>query len=83
MSAPEVLSDILRGLTPERLRALVFDLAGARGQSVSLSTLLDALLAGRSLGSGEAAWTAQLELQRAIRETTASVAGLRYMEGDS
>ncbi len=83
MNASEIVDDILRGLTSERLRALALELAGKGGESVSLPTLFDALLAGRSLGSGEAAWTAQLALQAGIRRMITGVAGMRYVEGDS
>ena len=81
------LATILASLTPERLAALIHDLAAqqpahARGD-VAVPAIIDALLEGVDLGSPAEAWSAQLELKRALAKAVARIPGMSYVEGDS
>jgi hypothetical protein len=81
------LAPVLAILTPERLAALIRDLAarqpaGSRGD-VSVPHLTAELLRGIDLGSPAEAWAAQLTLQRALAETVALIPDMEYVEGDS
>jgi hypothetical protein len=81
------LQPILATLTPDRLAALVHELAArqpARARdNVSVLDIQEELLQGRDLGSPAEAWEAQLALKRAIADTIAQIPDMEYVEGDS
>jgi hypothetical protein len=87
MDGPDELSRVLADITPERLLGVLSDLdaglpAASRG-AIPVRAVLEALAGGLNLDQGEAGWTAQLALTRAVKETAALTPGVRYFEGDS
>jgi hypothetical protein len=78
------LEGILRRMTPEYLRDMVFRLAARqvtdRRSSVSVPDVLDAMAEGTDLGAGAARWEAHLRLVQA-QETVARIDGLCTLRG--
>ena len=87
MSVEEELQRVLARLTAPALQELVLDLARSQPpdarSSVSLQFIVERLAQGTSIGIGAEGWDAQLRLQEAIRETVATIPGMKYVEGDS
>ena len=87
MGESDDLNRVLAQVTPEHLSdvlaALDVGLPPASREAIPLRAVLEALAGGLNLDEGEAGWTAQLELTRAVKETAAITPGVRYMEGDS
>lgn len=87
MSGRETASRILAALTPERLRALILELAAEQPAdqrtSVNLSVIMDKLAEQHDLGSGSEAWNAQLELKRGLVEMLSKIPEFEFVEGDA
>ena len=81
------LRRILDGLTAERLRTLILDLAKLRPagdhSGVPLPAIMDSLTEGLDLGAGSKGWRAELKLRTAIIDRVAMIPGMEYVEGDS
>ncbi|MFO7695638.1 MAG: hypothetical protein R6X16_00585 [Anaerolineae bacterium] len=87
MDGPDELRRAVADVTPERLSAVLAALdaglpAANRG-AIPVRAVLEGVAGGLELDEGEAGWTAQLALTRAVKETAALIPGVRYFEGDS
>jgi hypothetical protein len=79
----ETLENIIAQLTPERLRALIFELAdkqpaGAR-ETVGVWAIMQALAASAGL-EGALPMDRYLRAQQAIEKTVGQLAGIKYVE---
>lgn len=87
MSAEEIAERIGAGLSPEGLRESILALARRRRtdaeSGVAKCRIVDELLAGRDLGTGPEAWSAELRIKRAIRDAVAQIPDVTYGEGDA
>ena len=87
MGESSELERVLGQVTPERLTQVVTvldaGLPAASSGAIPVRAVLEALAGDLELDQGQAGWTAQLELTRAVRETAAITPGVRYVEGDS
>jgi len=87
VNAPSWLDEVLAGLTPARLYEIIVHLAQTQAtdnrEGVGVPAIMEALAAGRDLGSGSAGWAAHLRLRQAIRDTVALIPRLKYIEADA
>jgi len=87
VNAQEIAEAVVAQLTPDGLRESILALARERPSdaesAVPMFRIVDALLDGRQLGTGPEAWSAELRIKRAIRETVAQMPGFVYVEGDA
>ena len=86
MNMLDNVEQILATLTPERLRAIILDIARARPADrpgVSLPDILDELSKGLDLGTGAEGWAATLQIKKAIIDAVAVIPDMQYVEGDA
>ena len=81
------LEAVLSELTLEHLSDTILTLSESQPDdqrsAVNMPTIMEALLAGRDLGSGSKGWSAQLALKRAVISTVKAIPEMRFVAGDA
>ena len=78
--------EIIAGITPQRIEALIRDLAAAQApgnrEGVGLTPIVNAVTGGEDLGAGAEGWERYVGVRQAIKATVAQIAGMSYVEAD-
>ena len=86
MMDAERVEQILQSITPERLEALIRDLAASQAEwnrdSVGVLAIVKAVTGGDDLGTGALGWDRYVRIREAIKQTVAQIDGMQYVEPD-
>jgi len=80
------VEEILQSITPERLEALIRDLAASQAEwnrnSVGVLAIVKAVTGGKELGTGALGWDRYVRIREAIKQTVTQIDGMQYVEPD-
>ena len=87
MNDQDLLNRILATMTPERMRAIIQDLASKQApddrSGVTLGAIYEVLMQRKDMGEGPESWRVFLKLKQMVMDMVAQIPGMKYIEADA